>query len=183
MALRLLTLGSRLKGRLIPLGAAGAHHEVVHHLPPPPEGTREMVGFGVNGEPLYMDRVDFPMPSLRWKEDTPDVLALREREKGDWRKLTKEEKKAIYRASFCQTFSEFTHPTGELKGALGCALMVASLGIWLYILMKFFVYQPLPNSFKEENRQAQFRRMLDLKVNPITGISSKWDFEKDDWKK
>ncbi|KAB0804827.1 hypothetical protein PPYR_01799 [Photinus pyralis] len=178
MALRLLTLGSRLKGRLIPLGSAGMHHEAA-----PVEGTREMVGYGINGQPVYMDRVDFPMPSLRWKEETPDVLALREREKGDWRKLSIEEKKALYRASFCQTFSEFTHPTGEWKSVLGYTFIIVGCGVWMYIFMKFFVYGPLPDSFSEENRRAQLRRMLDLKVNPITGLSSKWDYEKDDWKK
>lgn len=45
------------------------------------------------------------------------------------------------------------------------------------------VYNPLPDSFKEENQKAQLRRMLDLRVNPVFGISSKWDYEKDDWKK
>lgn len=178
MALRLLTLGSRFKGRLIPLGSAGAHNEVVA-----PEGNREMVGFGINGQPMYMDRVDFPMPALRWKEETPDVLALREREKGDWRKLSLEEKKALYRASFCQTFAEFTHPTGEWKSIAGYTFVIIACGIWMYIFMQFFVYGPLPDSFSEENRRAQLRRMLDIKVNPITGLASKWDYEKDDWKK
>lgn len=45
------------------------------------------------------------------------------------------------------------------------------------------MYTPLPESFNEENQKAQLRRMLDLRVNPIEGISSKWDYEKDDWKK
>lgn len=49
-----------------------------------------------------------------------------------------------------------------------------------YIIL---VYSPLPESFSEERQKAQLRRMLDLKVNPIEGISSKWDYEKDDWKK
>jgi len=37
-------------------------------------GNRDVVGFGFNGEPCYVDRVDYPMPSLRFKENTPDVL-------------------------------------------------------------------------------------------------------------
>jgi len=180
MALRLLTLSSRLKGRTVPFGAAGAHIDsgmksVI--------GNREWVGFGINGQPGYMDRVDFPMPALRWKEDTPDVLSLREKEKGDWKKLSKEEKKAIYRASFCQTFAEFQAPTGEWKGIIGNTLLLTSFGLWLYIFMKIFVYSPLPNSFQEENREAQLQRMLDLRVNPVTGLSSQWDYEKEEWKK
>ncbi|KAK4885873.1 hypothetical protein RN001_002144 [Aquatica leii] len=177
MAGRLLSLGSRIKVK-IPYCSAGAHHVAV-----PASGTREVLGFGVNGQPVYQDRPDIPMPAIRWREETSDILTLRAKEKGDWRKLSVEEKKALYRASFCQTFSEFNAPSGEWKSVVGCGIIVSAFGIWLYILMKLFVYSPLPESFSEESRRAQFRRMLDLKVNPITGLSSKWDYEKDDWKK
>jgi cytochrome c oxidase subunit 4 len=64
--------------------------------------------------------------------------ALREKEKGDWRKLTLEEKKALYRASFCLTFSEINAPTGEWKSIIGLACLFMSIGIWLVILEKLF---------------------------------------------
>lgn len=41
----------------------------------------------------------------------------------------------------------------------------------------------LPDSFKLENRQAQLQRMIDMRVNPIDGLTSNWDYEKGDWKK
>merc|ERR1711911_474652 len=92
-----------------------AHHD--HHAVVDPIrekiGTREIVGFGMNGQPNYIDRVDFPMPAIRYKEVDRDIQILKEKEKGDWKKLTIEEKKALYRASFCQTFSEMKAPTGE----------------------------------------------------------------------
>ena len=37
-------------------------------------GNRDIVGYGWNGEPVYQDRVDYPMPAIRFKENTPDVL-------------------------------------------------------------------------------------------------------------
>jgi len=43
---------------------------------------------------------------LRFQEDNGEVLKLREKEKGDWKKLTLAEKKVLYRASFCQTIAE-----------------------------------------------------------------------------
>lgn len=55
---------------------------------PTVHGKREVVGYGFNGNPVYVDRVDFPMPAIRWKETTPEIAALREKEKGDWKKLT-----------------------------------------------------------------------------------------------
>ena len=77
--------------------------------------------------------------------------------------------------------------------------MLMSLGFWGYYFMKTFgklvkcdsaaatnwvvVYGPLRECFKEENRSAQLRRIIDLQVNPIQGLGSKWDYEKDEWKK
>jgi len=66
------------------------------------------------------------------------LQALREKEKGDWRKLTLEEKKALYRASFCMTFSEFTAPTGEWKSIVGLVCIFISFGLWIYVLEKLF---------------------------------------------
>ncbi|XP_060535452.1 cytochrome c oxidase subunit 4 isoform 1, mitochondrial-like [Cylas formicarius] len=146
-------------------------------------GKREIVGFGHNGQPNYLDKAEFPLPAIRWKEPTPEIQALREKEKGDWKNLSIEEKKALYRASFRQTYAEFTAPTGEWKFALGTAFIFMSLALWLFYGLRTFVTPPLPESFSKESRELQLRRMLDLQVNPIEGISSKWDYEKDDWKK
>jgi len=146
-------------------------------------GKREIVGFGFNGEPSYMDRADFPLPAIRWREPDSDILALREREKGDWKKLSIEDKKALYRASFRQTFAEFKAPTGEWKYVIGVSLAFISAALWAFFGLKTFVYAPLPDTFKKENREAQLARILDLQMNPIEGISSKWDYEKKEWKK
>jgi cytochrome c oxidase subunit 4 len=63
---------------------------------------------------------------------------LREKEKGDWKKLSIEEKKALYRASFCQTFAEINAPTGEWKSITGISLMFMSLAVWSYLFFKVF---------------------------------------------
>lgn len=36
-------------------------------------GTREIVGFGFNGLPTYVDRSDFPFPAIRYKEETAAI--------------------------------------------------------------------------------------------------------------
>lgn len=38
-------------------------------------GTREWVGFGIHGSKHYVDRPDFPMPAIRWKEIKGDLVA------------------------------------------------------------------------------------------------------------
>lgn len=98
-------------------------------------GNREIVGYGMKGKAEYFDTVIFPCPSIRCEGDTPEIAELRKKEKGDWKQLTVEEKKRCkltwilfvrsivsdlvsylgYRASFCQTFKEFTAPTGIWK--------------------------------------------------------------------
>merc|ERR1711874_697784 len=141
-------------------------------------GNREVVGFGYNGDNNYVDRVDFPMPAIRFKENTPDIQALHEKAKGDWKKLSMEEKKAIYRASFAQTFSEMKAPTGEWKSIVACVFFVASMAVWTYMGMKTFVYYPMPETFEPERQKAQLERMIALRANPIEGPASMWDYEK-----
>jgi len=63
---------------------------------------------------------------------------LREKEKGCWKKLSVQEKKALYRATFCQTFAEFKHPTGEWKQHIGMGLLTASLAIYISLLMAIY---------------------------------------------
>jgi hypothetical protein len=56
-------------------------------------GNREIVGYGLKGKPEYFDTVMFPCPSIRWEADTPEIVELRKKEKGDWKQLSIEEKK------------------------------------------------------------------------------------------
>ena len=63
---------------------------------------------------------------------------LREKEKGDWKKLTMEEKKALYRASFCLTFAEMEAPNGEWRFILATGLAGLTVSIWMFILLKKF---------------------------------------------
>ncbi|KAI8433041.1 hypothetical protein MSG28_013904 [Choristoneura fumiferana] len=145
-------------------------------------GNRDVVGYGVNGSANYRDDAHFPFPSVRFKENTKDICALRQKECGDWRMLCCEEKKALYRASFCQTFSEFQHPTGLWKVVLGGIFFTTSFSFWFITLYHHFVQEPLPASYSLESQMAQFRRMLELHVQPIDGLSSNWDYDYDRWK-
>ena len=98
--------------------------------------------------------------------------------------MTKEEKKALYRASFCQTLVEVEAPTGEWKSILGLCLIGISIGIWGYMWMKKFVYSSLPDTITDEEKvKAQIDRMIAIRVNPVEGLTSNYDYEKGQWKK
>lgn len=45
------------------------------------------------------------------------------------------------------------------------------------------VLPPFPESFTPENQAKQLRYMIDLQVNPIDGLASKYDYDKNEWKK
>lgn len=72
-----------------------------------------------------------------------NLQALREKEKGDWKKLSLDEKKQLYRASFCQTLVEVEAPTGEWKAVFGWAMVWASVAILSFVgVRKFRKHQP-----------------------------------------
>ena len=144
---------------------------------------RDIVGYGLNGEPQYFDSITYPCPSVRFMKNTPEIMALREKEKGDWKKLTLDEKKTLYRASFCQTLVEVDAPTGEWKAICGWAFFWCSIAIFSFVgIRKFLTVGADDPSLSLEARQAQLKRMIALRVDPVDGLSSKWDYEKNTWK-
>ncbi|XP_050312494.1 cytochrome c oxidase subunit 4 isoform 1, mitochondrial-like [Anthonomus grandis grandis] len=148
-------------------------------------GKREVVGYGHNGHKNYADRVDFPFPAIRFLKPTAEIEAIRQKEKGDWNELTCEEKKALYRYSFCQTYSEMKCALqGEWKAVLGTVCLLIAPAFWIMYFFRLTIYRhrPMPQGFDDDCREYIFRRWLDMKVNPIQGLASKWDYEKDDWK-
>lgn len=67
MAGRILSVAARSAICKKPTGVAQIHH--VSKI-----GSREVVGYGWNGSTVYADRLDYPFPAIRFKENTPDVL-------------------------------------------------------------------------------------------------------------
>jgi len=147
-------------------------------------GKREVVGFGMNGEEIYIDHVAYPFPSIRFKEDTPRILQLKEKEKGDWKKMTIEEKKELYRASFCQTLVEVKAPTGDWKGIMGLSMAIIAMGMWAYVWMAKYVYGPLPSSMTDpEHQKGQIQMMINMGVGRADGgFASHYDYENNRWK-
>ncbi|KAL5020880.1 hypothetical protein ScPMuIL_000035 [Solemya velum] len=104
------------------------------------------------------------------------------KEKGNWADLTLEEKKELYRASFCQTYAEMTAPTGEWKSVTATIIMTFVLAGWLTFWLKKFVYDDMPPTINTEWQEAQVRRMIELRMGAVEGVSAKWDYDKGEWK-
>lgn len=147
-------------------------------------GNREVVGYGMNGEETYIDHYAAPFPAIRFKEDTPEIAKLREKEKGDWKKMTTHEKKELYRAAFCQTFAEAYAPTGEWKAILGLTLICVSTGLWGFIWLTTYAYDELPRTMTDDQHlKDQIQRMIDMRVGAVDGFTSNYDYEKNEWKR
>jgi len=147
-------------------------------------GSREVVGYGCNGEESYVDSVSYPFPAIRFKEETSEIAKIKVKEQGDWKKMTLEEKKALYRHSFAQTLCELQEPTGEWKKVFGISFLFISFAIWGVIWLKMYVYDmQVKTVTDQEHVKASIRRMIDMRVNPITGMASRYDYEKNEWKK
>lgn len=146
-------------------------------------GTREVVGYGMTGEESYIDHWAFPFPAIRFKEDTPDILKLKEKEKGDWKKLTLHEKKELYRSSFCQTLAEVKAPTGEWKAVIGLSLLAFSVAAWGFIWVVTYAYDELPYTLTDDKfLKAELKTMIDRRAGAVDGLASHYDYEKNQWK-
>merc|ERR1711944_354923 len=132
-------------------------------------GKREVVGFGSNGEEIYIDHVHFPFPAIRFKEDTGDIAKLREKEKGDWKKLSVEDKKALYRASFCQTIEEMTAPSGEFKRVSGYVLIALGISLWMVIWTQKYAIPGGLRTLEPEYIKANIQKRIDMEMGPIEG--------------
>ncbi|KAK2851001.1 hypothetical protein Q5P01_007277 [Channa striata] len=134
-------------------------------------------------QPMYWDRLDIPLPDKPYKDElTGSEKSLKQKEKGPWNQLTKEEKIALYRLTFCQTYAEMKQPTDEWKTIFGGILFFlgfTGLVIWW---QRVYVFPKRPRTFDEEWQAKQIKRMLDMRINPVHGFSSKWDYEKGQWK-
>ncbi|KAM4833815.1 cytochrome c oxidase subunit 4 isoform 1, mitochondrial isoform 1-T3 [Thomomys bottae] len=134
--------------------------------------------------PSYVDRRDYPLPDVAHvRELSASQKALKEKEKAAWTGLSKDEKVELYRIRFNESFAEMTQGTNEWKTVLGMALFFIGFTAIILIWEKRFVYGPIPHTFEEDWVAMQTKRMLDMKVSPIQGFASKWDYEKNEWKK
>uniref|UniRef100_A0A8C7YLP3 Cytochrome c oxidase subunit 4 n=1 Tax=Oryzias sinensis TaxID=183150 RepID=A0A8C7YLP3_9TELE len=133
--------------------------------------------------PMYYDRADVPLPDKPYKDLLTDAdKSLKQKEKGPWTQLSKEEKIALYRLMFCQTYPEMKQKTSEWKTVLGgifIFLGFTGLVVWW---QRIYVYPPLPKTFEGDSQAMQLKRMLDMRVNPVQGFAAKWDYEKGQWK-
>merc|ERR1712168_103207 len=117
-------------------------------------GTREIVGHGGMSEIGYMDNVHYPFPAIRFKEDSAEIAELKA---GD--------------------------SLGQWKSILGSTLVLVSLSLILQYVGKTFMFPPEPATFTDEKQYMLLKRYIDERHGIYNGVSSKWDYDTNTWKK
>ncbi|XP_054464979.1 cytochrome c oxidase subunit 4 isoform 2, mitochondrial [Anoplopoma fimbria] len=145
--------------------------------------SHEVSGAADMSRPMYCDRLDTPLPDRPYKEElTAADKSLKQKEKGPWNQMTNEEKIALYRLMFCQTYPEMRQTNVEWKTVIGTFFIFLGFTGLIVWWQKVYVYPPAPLTFEAEWQAKQLQRMLDMRINPIEGFSAKWDYEKGQWK-
>ena len=138
--------------------------------------------------PRNEDTPLFPVPPFPPPMDielplTPEQQALKEKEKGPWSALTAEEKIALYNMKFPHTLAELYADTAEWKTVWGIVFYVIGISGFFVIWLRLYILPPYPHTMSDDWKAMQTKKMLDMRVNPVQGMSSKWDYEKNEWKK
>ncbi|KAJ8257566.1 hypothetical protein GJAV_G00187040 [Gymnothorax javanicus] len=133
--------------------------------------------------PMYWDRTDLPLPDKPY-QDTLSAAekSLKQKEKGPWNQLSNEEKLALYRLMFHQSYAEMKKPSSEWKTVIGGICIFIGLTGLVIIWQRHYVFPEQPRSFHEDWQAKQVQRMLDMRMDPVEGFAAKWDYEKKQWK-
>ncbi|XP_078527161.1 cytochrome c oxidase subunit 4 isoform 1, mitochondrial isoform X1 [Lissotriton helveticus] len=134
--------------------------------------------------PMYEDSRATPLPDVAFVSQlTAEQTALKEKEKGSWTSLNNSEKLELYRIKFNATYAQMNQGSSEWKTICGGALFFVGLTALIVMWQRKYVFGDVPHTFSDDWIEKQTKRMLDMRVNPIEGFSSKWDYEKNEWKK
>ncbi|XP_078400726.1 cytochrome c oxidase subunit 4 isoform 1, mitochondrial [Cetorhinus maximus] len=132
----------------------------------------------------YYDRKDEPLTALDFVDQlSGEQKSLKEKEKSSWVSLSSDEKLQLYRIRFNQSFAEMNKSSNEWKTVIGGVLFMLGFTGLIVFWQRVFVYGDVPHTFSDEWKAKQIKRMLDMQMNPVEGIASKWDYENNKWKK
>ncbi|KAF5901788.1 cytochrome c oxidase subunit 4 isoform 1, mitochondrial-like, partial [Clarias magur] len=89
--------------------------------------------------PQYNNRLDTPLPDIPFvRKLTPEQKKLKEKEMEPWTKLSKEEKLALYRLTFEQSYAEMRKGSDQWKTVVGGVLFFLGFSGLLVLWQRWY---------------------------------------------
>lgn len=124
----------------------------------------------------------FPMKS-RLNFTTPQLKALKNKEMGDWKKLSEDEVLQLYRGTFRYSIAEIFQSTDGWKTVFGATLWLLALSLFMHWVVHIYCLPPYHDGLTNpETIQKIVKRHLQEHQGAISGVSSRWDYENNRWK-
>ncbi|KIJ92863.1 hypothetical protein K443DRAFT_685014 [Laccaria amethystina LaAM-08-1] len=122
--------------------------------------------------PIPLSNVEAQWAKLSSEEKVAVHEQLEVLQKKDWKELSLDEKKAAYYVAFGPhgPRTPTSQPGDNFKILLSTFALVGVAGVLFYTLKQFAA--PPPKTLTKEWEEASNERALEMKLNPITGISS-----------
>ena len=113
-----------------------------------------------------------------------ELKVLKEKEKGDWKNLSNEERMDLYNLYFSMSMADMCRDTDEYKSVAGVVMILISFTLLIHWFIHVYVLPPYVESAVDpEWVQAAIKKQLQFHAGPVTGYASMWDYENNCWKK
>jgi len=138
----------------------------------PPHATPSSSHVTASTSAIPLSNVEAQWASLSATEQTAVHQQLEELQRSDWKKLSLAEKKAAYYVAFGPhgPRSPVNPPGTAVKILTGVTALIGTAGL-LYVGFRS-IAPPPPKTISKEWEDATNERAKELKINPISGISS-----------
>jgi hypothetical protein len=101
-------------------------------------------------------------------DKSPDVLKLKEKEKGEWASLTKEEKIRLYRATFGETWFEAEADKIDNRRVFVRVCGLITTAIWTFFTLKYFFGRNGSVHLTKEWQEKKKERMIEHNMEPYS---------------
>uniref|UniRef100_A0A3B3R605 Cytochrome c oxidase subunit 4 n=1 Tax=Paramormyrops kingsleyae TaxID=1676925 RepID=A0A3B3R605_9TELE len=89
---------------------------------------------------------------------------------------------SLYRMTHELTYAEMRKGSDEWKTVLGGVFFFLGFTGLLVWWQRVYVMGDVPHTLSDEWVEKQTKRMLDMRINPVQGFATHWDYERKQWK-
>jgi len=115
---------------------------------------------------------------------TGEMLAIKEKEAGDWKNMTVDEQMSLYNSYFNLSMADMVRGSDRWKSVFGFTLVLVGMTFLAQVFLNTFITnREIPYTLQEEYVAAATKKLIQAHDGPLTGYSAMWDYENNCWKK